>query len=42
VAGCYRAAAKFLRDPDGWSESHRLYLPRRRQEAALLDEIDEA
>jgi hypothetical protein len=42
VAGCYAAAAKFLRDPEGWSESHRLYLPRRRQEAALLDELAEA
>ncbi|MDR2186383.1 MAG: pesticin C-terminus-like muramidase [Treponema sp.] len=37
--GCYRAAAKFLRGPDGWSADHRQYLPRRRAEAALLDEI---
>jgi hypothetical protein len=42
VTGCYAAAAKFLRGPEGWSESHQLYLPRRRQEAALLDEIAEA
>jgi hypothetical protein len=35
----YREAAKALRDPGGWSESHRQYLARRRQEAALLDEI---
>jgi hypothetical protein len=39
VTGCYAAAAKFLRDPQGWSESHRLYLSRRRLEASLLDEI---
>jgi hypothetical protein len=37
----YREAAKALRDPGGWSESHRQYLVRRRQEAALLDEIGE-
>jgi len=38
-AGEYRTAASYLTNPKGWSESHQQYLPRRRQEAALLNAI---
>ncbi|MDR2020508.1 MAG: pesticin C-terminus-like muramidase [Treponema sp.] len=40
--GLYRGAARFLREPGGWSADHRQYLSRRQAEAALLDEIDYA
>jgi hypothetical protein len=38
-AGRYGEAAAYLTNPKGWSSSHQQYLPRRRQEAALLREI---
>jgi hypothetical protein len=38
-SGNYKLAAKLLTDPLGWSRDHQQYLPRRRQEAALLLEI---
>jgi hypothetical protein len=37
--GKYRYAADYLTAPQGWSKDHQQYLPRRRQEAALLKEI---
>ena len=36
--GAYRGAAAYLRDPVGWSGSHRQYLERRQAEAALLEQ----
>jgi len=38
-SGRYADAATYLRNSDGWSVSHQKYMPRRRAEAALLDEI---
>ena len=35
--GQYAEAAQTLRDPEGWSESHRRYLKRRGYEAGLLE-----
>jgi hypothetical protein len=35
----YKDAAQYLTAPQGWSISHRQYLPRRKAEAALLLEI---
>jgi len=40
--GNYPAAAGFLRNDSGWSPSHQQYMDRRRQEAALLDQIRSA
>jgi hypothetical protein len=37
--GKYGSAADYLTAPQGWSKDHQQYLPRRRQEAALLKEI---
>ena len=37
--GRWREAAGLLAAPEGWGAEHRKYLPRRREEAALLREI---
>jgi hypothetical protein len=37
--GLYRKAAEYLASPQGWSAEHRRYMNRRKQEAALLEEI---
>jgi hypothetical protein len=36
--GEYRTAADYLRNPELWSPSHRAYMPRRKAEAAILDQ----
>jgi hypothetical protein len=36
--GAYQEAAGYLRNPNLWSQSHRVYLVRRRMEAVLLEE----
>jgi GH24 family phage-related lysozyme (muramidase) len=38
-SGDYKQAATYLSTPQWWSKDHQQYLPRRRQEAALLMEI---
>jgi len=40
-SGNYLDAANHLKNPNGWSVGHQQYLPRRKQEAALLNAIKE-
>jgi len=37
--GAYKEAAECLRNPSNWSASHQIYMPRRKAEAAILDEV---